>query len=104
MKRGGPLKRRTPLARGRWHRRPKRTSPELIDAREIVLRRSAGRCEFPGCLHVGQEFHHRLPRSAGGPDTAANGLWLCADHHRWVHAHPAESYLRGFLLRRGQNP
>ncbi len=46
-------------------------------------------------------FHHRLRRSQGGPDTYVNLLHLCdiGGCHAYVHANPAESYLRGWLLR-----
>ena len=59
-----------------------------------------GTCEFPLCNAPGAHGHHRLPRSQGGKDTLENCLWLCAHHHDYVHLHPAESYERGWMLRR----
>lgn len=61
-------------------------------------------CEIgiPGiCTGLTQHRHHILRRSAGGGDEAANTLdcdWAC---HAYVHAHPAISYERGWLRRRG---
>jgi 5-methylcytosine-specific restriction endonuclease McrA len=93
VKRGGPL-RRTPFKR--------RYRPSIPSAvREQVRRRSRGLCEFGGCPTRAAHMHHRLPRSAGGPHTVDNLADLCGSHHRWVHAHPRESYELGLLVRRG---
>jgi hypothetical protein len=34
----------------------------------------------------------------------ANLISLCRDCHSYVHAHPAESYAQGFLVRSRQDP
>lgn len=52
----------------------------------------------------GWAIHHRRPKSKGGTalgwvNAAANGVVLCEDCHRYVHAHPGESYQKGFLVR-----
>lgn len=41
--------------------------------------------------------HHVQPRGRGGADTADNLISLCRAHHDWVHAHPHQSTLLGFL-------
>lgn len=65
---------------------------------------------WPTChehgLHPGEmceggiEVHHRLPRSGGGSHDLDNLLVICSKAHRYIHAHPAESYERGWLLKR----
>lgn len=44
--------------------------------------------------------HHRLMRSAGGPDTVANCLPVCHRCHRRIHENAdAKSYDNGWLVR-----
>lgn len=44
--------------------------------------------------------HHKLRRSQGGTDDRDNTVDLCNACHEWIHAHPEEAYLLGWLLRR----
>lgn len=65
------------------------------------------RCAHP-CLHDGQA-HHRRPKGMGGStaqdtNTHANGLWLCAGCHAWVHAHPGQAREEGWLVAQGRDP
>jgi 5-methylcytosine-specific restriction protein A len=60
--------------------------------RAAVLRRAAGKCEHcgePGFSMpnsaVYLETHHVVPLSEDGPDTEANVLALCPNHHRRAH-------------------
>lgn len=48
--------------------------------------------------------HHRLMRSAGGPDTAINCLPLCFTAHEAVHLGGDGSYDRGLLVRSWLDP
>jgi hypothetical protein len=70
--------------------------------RAEVSARSKGRCEIqhPRCTGKATQMHHRLMRSQGGRHTAENLLDLCAEGHRYVHAHPNLSYEVGWLLKR----
>jgi hypothetical protein len=52
------------------------------------------------CTGRAQVRHHRLPRSQGGTDDPSNLLDICDAEHRWLHAHPAVAYERGWLLHR----
>lgn len=60
----------------------------------------------------GGALHHRLPRSAGGGDTAANLMLVhggvtggCHNLTEWsIHQNPTRSYRLGHMLRRGQDP
>lgn len=60
--------------------------------REFVRARAKGFCEYcnaPGfLLPDGKRYietHHLIWLSEGGPDTVANVIALCANHHREVH-------------------
>lgn len=104
LRRRAALRRLTPLKA----RKPKRrkSTAHLIDPAirsQLEARSADGRCEI--CQRSkGRHAHHRLMRSHGGPDELTNLLWLCWACHRQVHAKPAESYERGWLLRAHQIP
>ena len=74
---------------------------ELRDASVLVLARSNGVCE---CCHFGrmEHTHHKLRRSQGGTNDLENLMGVCSACHSWIHAHPADSYAAGYLIRRGQ--
>lgn len=104
MRRGGPLKRRTPLravgAKGQRDRR------EVDTARTELLFRSQGRCETRGysplCTGYGIHAHHVIRRSQGGHNNANNLLWVCSMCHRKIHDNPAEALRRGYLRPGGE--
>lgn len=52
------------------------------------------------CVGRAAHVHHRRLRSQGGGDEPSNLLAVCPPCHRYIHDHPAESYERGWLLRR----
>lgn len=52
----------------------------------------------------GEHLHHRKLRSQGGQHTVVNLLHCCGSCHSRIHAHPAESYLRGLLVRSFDDP
>lgn len=52
------------------------------------------------CVGRADHNHHKRMRSQGGGDELSNLLTVCAPCHRYIHAHPAESYKNGWLLRR----
>lgn len=74
--------------------------------RQNALRRASGRCEW--CQEFGfamlngavfLETHHVVPLSAGGADTIANVVALCANHHREAHFGAAHETMRRALLK-----
>lgn len=82
----------------------------------LIIARDQGACAFPSCgkhvTHLGRgtgfgyALHHRRPKGMGGSGVSwinepANGVLLCEEHHRAVHADPEGSYASGFLVRRG---
>lgn len=83
---------------------PKRTRSRIAydRVRKDVAGRSGERCEIGSsvCELRGTECHHLLPRAQGGRDEIGNCVWTCAPCHVYVHAHPAESYERGWLRHR----
>lgn len=99
-----PLVRRLPLQRVTPLQPRRRGSSRMyLAARTEVAERSKGWCEIRVrgvCEGRGVQAHHRLRRSQGGPDIAANLAWTCDACHRFVHAHPEWAYAMGFLLRR----
>jgi 5-methylcytosine-specific restriction enzyme A len=76
--------------------------------RKVVLARDSNLCLW--CLEPAEHVHHRKPKGIGGtsrPEVQwglANLVSVCADHHRWIHEHPAEGYLSGFLVHSWDNP
>lgn len=58
------------------------------------------RCDTLGVTRPADHWHHLLPRSAGGPNTAENLIPVCFTCHRWIHDHPAASYEAGWLRSR----
>ena len=97
MKRGGYLKRRTPLRR--IGRRGAARRERLHVARQLVFARDGYRCQVRAwhCTGRAEHAHHVLPRSRGGDEALENLLTVCAACHGWVHDHPAEATGRGFL-------
>lgn len=68
--------------------------------REAVRERSADVCEVCGAARA-VLLHHKLRRSQGGSHSADNLLHLCDWCHADIHANPAVSYVRGWLIRSG---
>ena len=79
--------------------RRERFEAELDTLTPLLVARSRGICEICGS-GVAIHRHHRLRRSQGGRNELANLLHLCRLCHDTVHAYPAVSYERGWLLRR----
>lgn len=128
MKRGGPLKRHTPLNPGRGllrgtplsraarlktsaraprpRSRPSVTRDE-VDARRTVAQRSGGVCEICGQQRA-TNWHHRQNKGQSGAWRAANGLHLCGSGttgcHGHVTANPAKARAYGWSVRSTQGP
>lgn len=128
MKRGGPLKRRTPLAR---KTRIKQRSAKRADVyereggrRDIVRRRllenpycQAGqvigaylagapfsRCDriWAGCIRDAQHVHEVIPRGRGGSILDdANLLNVCSICHGWIHQNNDAAESIGLLAKKG---
>ena len=110
------LQRKTPL--GSRQPQPKlpsksaalRASERLLkQSQRIVQRRSRGVCER--CLRAdATQFHHRLPRGAGGSahraeiNMPANLLHLCLSCHAITESERERAYILGLLVHRGQRP
>lgn len=112
MKRGGPLPRRAPLARGdsqlkRVPIKAKRNySRDRADAewRIVVLRAAGYRCQAgtPDCTGVATEAHHlagRVGRLRHDPD---NGLAVCSPCHAFITTNRDRQLAldRGWIRRR----
>lgn len=103
MKRSS-LVRRTPLRPMSKKRR--RAEVELAKSKQVVHRRAGGLCEARGfwldeCGWYGTTAHHVLPRSAGGGHEPTNLLWICRQHHHFIHTNPERAYELGLLKKRG---
>lgn len=75
--------------------------------RERVFQRDGFRCLRCGTTSPGVggwSIHHRQGRGGANPDRASNLVLLCGSGttgcHGEVHAHPAESYDTGWMVRR----
>lgn len=96
---GAPHPKPTPRPKAATKQRRKQAGGQVVRAE--VARRSGGLCELggPNCTRKAEQFHHRLMRSQGGPDSAENLLHVCGADHTYIHAYPERSYARGWLLR-----
>lgn len=106
LRRTGPL-RRTRL-RPRSAKAVKRAHGQAAVRRAVFERdghtcRVAGLIPLVGCagaLHP----HHRWLSGQGGPDAVWNEITVCAMHHQWIHANPAESRRLGLYSSDGREP
>lgn len=101
MKRGGPLRRVTPLRRTRMKRaRQQHLSGIRPEQRDGVNLRDNGTCRRCGLwtANIGGQQHHRQLRSRGGDDRYSNLILLCASCHNDVHALPADATRDGFMV------
>lgn len=105
MKRS-PLKRKTPLRRGVFKRKPTR-DPITPETRAFVIARAPGglceaRCHDGYCdpetgrIYNATHMHH-IRRRRHGDHSAANLLHVCAWCHQWIHEHVAEAKQKGWL-------
>jgi hypothetical protein len=60
--------------------------------------------QLDGCYGQATQKHHRKLRSQGGGDEAENLLSVCASCHREIHAQPAVSYDKGWIVYSWQDP
>jgi HNH endonuclease len=79
MRRGKPLRRRTPL-RSRLRRNDSAWRRECLERR-------GPQCRVTGCWRMDVQMDHLIPRSQGGPSVVENGLPLCREHHEMKTAH-----------------
>lgn len=114
MKRGGGLRRGAPLRRTRMREssvareRRQEHADTIGPLRLAVFVRDGWACVRCGATSP-LEAHHRLPRGAGGGDTAANLVTLCGPNpagcHGKVHGSPRDvGYPTGLLLRASDGP
>ena len=77
--------------------------------RNDLYERSSGHCEVAGeVLSHSFAVHHRKRRSQGGTDEITNLMIVCHFHHNGgthsIHAQPAMSYQRGWLVHEPDDP
>lgn len=71
-------------------------------ARHIVAERSNGYCEAntPDCRGMLDQVHHRKGRDGDLVDDVDLLLGVCWACHNYIHNNPANSYERGWMIRR----
>ena len=108
MKRGGPLKRRTPLCP--ISRKHCLSQIELAANYAIRRQMSGGWCELqlPGCTGRGDGPHHLKKRSQGGGQGGGHEVDnlrdACSVCNGWVEDNPLEAEALGFVIRRNPTP
>lgn len=121
MKRGGRLKRNTPLrtttplagstpsqraarlTRTVMAKKRAKVSPEERAARKTVKARSQMVCEIHG-NHPASDMHHRLNRSQGGQWSPENLLHICHAIHMQITVQPKRAMEQGWTVKSGRNP
>lgn len=74
------------------------------EVRQIILRRTSGRCDRCGLrCDGGAHFHHRNPRRMGGTrdprlGLPSNGLLLHPSCHDWIESHRKAAAMMGLIL------
>ena len=103
MRRTG-ITRRSPLRAVSAKRRSQ--AAELSQWRDLVVRRAGWRCQRCKRLDDTVEAHHIGQRSTHPHllTDPANGAALCAECHRHVHTHVAESLADGWLIASWERP
>jgi hypothetical protein len=84
----------------------------IEETRRLCGQRDSERCVRCGksLYNVPASLHHRRLRGTKGFDThlSANLIWLCGSGttgcHGYVHAHPAESYEKGWMVHSWATP
>lgn len=111
MKRGGPLRRRTPMQRStaltRAAMQPRRRAADPLPAvlRAAVFVRASGMCDLCGRpLPRLWHCHHRKLRSQGGRHEPENLLALHDACHRKVHNRPTWARRCGYIVARNFDP
>jgi hypothetical protein len=71
-------------------------------ARIAVQERSQGLCEAGTSVCTGrlEQVHHKAGRTGPDPHALDRLLGVCAACHRYIESNRAESYERGWLIRR----
>jgi hypothetical protein len=70
---------------------------------QTLMRPMNGRCEYCGKRRPA-DAHHRWLHGQGGPDLCHNLAAVCRQCHDFLHAHPVEARVRGFMVESWQNP
>ena len=107
MKRSGPLRRNTPLKRGRRSYRTVAERDYYLTERDQRRRMAHGECEagwHEACPRhhgdytgVWMQAHHVRTSAKGGSDHHTNLRWVCEWCHNLIHARPNQSRERGLL-------
>lgn len=109
MKRGGPLRRKTPLRSTYGTRRSETEAADRFVVRALVFARDGYRCRLADVDGAGRCFgpltpHHVRKASQGGEYTPANLAVLCAHHNDEIEADADLAALArtlGLVRRRG---
>lgn len=113
LQRSGFLPRGAGLARTPFKRTRGRTKAEQRsewtepNGRAVVYARSGGGCEvrvLGACTGRAAEWQHRKNRSQGGTWAPSNGLRVCQQCHRWIHANPRDAAAHGWTVSRDDDP
>jgi len=120
MKRGGPLRRNSPLKATQGLKRTGRLNPvskkrarQLAKRRQVIdeLLKHRTICEASTrianvdrnhrCFRIPWDVHEPLTRARGGSITdPANMMVVCRPCHDWIHAHPKLATQVGLLVSR----
>jgi hypothetical protein len=83
-------------------RRRRKANPEYLAIRERIAEEAGWACQArtTRCNGRVEQIHHRKGRDGELLTNPEYLLPLCEPCHTYIHAHPAESYERGWMVRR----
>ena len=86
-----------------WSKRRLKRDARYQSARRGVFERAGGRCELmitPECTGRCEQVHHKAGRNVPDPHRLELLIGCCLHCHTYLHSHVAESYERGWMVRR----
>lgn len=93
------------LRRNPIRRRQRKGTGRYLEHREVIAEAANWVCQAgtPVCEGNVEQIHHRKGRDGELLTDPTYLLAVCFPCHTYIHAHPQESYDKGWMVRRNSN-